>query len=93
MKTSIRLPKKDAAMATTLQLSLRRTLARAIRSRVASWGITRVAAARKLGVTRPRLSALVAGEVTLFSLDTLVALAAKAGLTIRINATRRYRRA
>jgi predicted XRE-type DNA-binding protein len=80
-------------MATTLQLSLRRTLARAIRSRVASWRVTRESAARKLGVvTRPRLSALVAGEVTLFSLDTLVILAVKAGLTIRISATRHYRR-
>jgi predicted XRE-type DNA-binding protein len=83
---------KGAAIATTLQLTLRRTLARAIRTRVESWGLTRDAAARKLGVTRPRLSALVAGEVNLFSLDTLVALAAKAGLTIRISATRSYRR-
>jgi predicted XRE-type DNA-binding protein len=79
-------------MATTLQLSLRRTLVRAITTRVESWGITREAEAMKLGVTRPRLSALVAGEVTLFSLETLVTLAAKAGLTIRISATRRYRR-
>ena len=79
-------------MATALQLSLRRTLSRAIGARVESWNVTREAAARKLGVTRPRLSALVAGEVTLFSLDTLVILAAKAGLTIRIGATRRYRR-
>lgn len=79
-------------MATTLQLLLRRTLARAIKTRVESWRVTREAAAMKLGVTRPRLSALVAEEVTLFSLDTLVTLAAKAGLTIRISATRRYRR-
>jgi len=79
-------------MATILQLSLRRTLARAIGARVGSWSVTREAASMKLGVTRPRLSALVAGEVTLFSLDTLVTLAAKSGMTIRISATRRYRR-
>jgi predicted XRE-type DNA-binding protein len=79
-------------MATSLQLALRRALSRAIRTRVESWNIPRAAAARKLGVTRPRLSALVTGEVTLFSLDTLVGLAAKAGLTIRVSATRRYRR-
>jgi predicted XRE-type DNA-binding protein len=79
-------------MATALQLSLRRTLVRAIRSRVASRGVTREAAARKLGVARPRLSAVVSRDVILFSLDTLVTLAAKAGLTIKISATPRYRR-
>lgn len=49
-------------MATTLQLSLRRTLARAIRNRVRSWTVTREVAAMKLGMTRPRLSALMAGR-------------------------------
>jgi predicted XRE-type DNA-binding protein len=80
-------------MATILQLSLRRTLVRAITARVETWNVTREAAARTLGVTRPRPSALVSGEVSLFSLATLVALAAKTGLTIRIGTTRRYRRA
>jgi len=42
-------------------------------------------AARRLGVTQPRLNNLLRGRVQNFSLDALVDLAAKAGLSVRLD--------
>lgn len=43
-------------------------------------GWTQAEAAKILGITQPRVSRLVKGKVEEFSLDTLLTLAAKAGL-------------
>ncbi len=43
-------------------------------------GWTQKEAATKLGVTQPRISDLTRGKIDLFSLDTLVDMAALAGL-------------
>ena len=43
-------------------------------------GWTQKEAAAKLGVTQPRISDLTRGKIDLFSLDTLVDMAAVAGL-------------
>ncbi len=48
-------------------------------------------AAQLLGLTRPRLSALLNARAELFSLDALVEIAARAKLKVRINITRPYR--
>jgi predicted XRE-type DNA-binding protein len=43
-------------------------------------GWTQAEAARRLGITQPRVSRLVKGKVEDFSLDMLLTLAARAGL-------------
>lgn len=77
-------------MATTLQLTLRRALMKAIIGRAQGWCLDQDSTARKLGLFRSRYSALLNGHVEVFSLDTLVAIAAKAGLRVRVSAVRPY---
>jgi predicted XRE-type DNA-binding protein len=57
----------------------------AIEQKVRSWNVTQVEAARRLGVTQPRLSDLLRGKITNFSLDALISLASKAGLSVRLD--------
>lgn len=47
-------------------------------------GLTQAAAAKALGLTQPRLNALLKGKIGLFSLDALVTIATKAGLSVRL---------
>ena len=67
------------------QMSMRSDLMIAIGQRVASWKMTQSEAAQRLGVTQPRLNDLLRGRITKFSLDALIALAAKAGLSVRLD--------
>jgi predicted XRE-type DNA-binding protein len=46
--------------------------------------MTQAEAARRLGLTQPRLNALLRGRIGLFSLDALVNIAARAGLNVRV---------
>ena len=39
---------------------------------------------RALGLTTPRFNALLKGKITLFSLDALVNIATRAGLSVRL---------
>ncbi len=45
-------------------------------------------AARKLGITQPRLNDLLRGRINKFSLDALVNLAARAGLSVQMKIRR-----
>ena len=47
-------------------------------------GMTQAAAAKALGITQPRLNALLKGKIGLFSLDALVNIARRAGLDVRL---------
>lgn len=47
-------------------------------------GVTQAAAAKALGLTQPRLNALLKGRIDLFSLDALVNVATRAGLNVRL---------
>ncbi len=78
-------------MATASLTPLKRQLARRIAACVGKLNLRQVEAAQMLQVTQPRLNALLRGRVELFSLDALVQIASRAGLTVRISATRRYR--
>ncbi len=51
-----------------------------LRKRLAEEGLTQSQAAKRLGITQPRVSALVKGVWKDFSLDMLLTLAARAGL-------------
>ena len=60
----------------------------AIRDTVTSWKMTQAAAAKRLGLTQPRMNDLVRGRINKFSLDALINLAARAGLSIRVEVVR-----
>ncbi len=47
-------------------------------------GMTQAKAAKRLGLTTPRLNALLKGKIDLFSLDALVSIATRAGLSVRL---------
>jgi predicted XRE-type DNA-binding protein len=61
----------------------------AIHEAVAAWGVTHAQAAKRLGLTRPRLNDLLRGRINKFSLDALIDLATRAGLSIRVEVTRK----
>lgn len=66
-------------------MTARSDLLLAIQWTVSGWGLTQEAAAKRLGITRPRVSDLLNGKIGKFSLDALVNLAAQAGLAIEIH--------
>ena len=45
-------------------------------------GMTQAAAAKALGLTQPRLNALLKGKIGQFSLDALVNIASRAGMNV-----------
>lgn len=69
-------------------MSMRSELLIAVAQRVVGWGTTQSEAARRLGITQPRLNDLLRGRITKFSLDALISLAAKAGLSVRLDIQR-----
>jgi predicted XRE-type DNA-binding protein len=60
----------------------------AIRESVAGWGVTQAAAAKRLKLTQPRMNDLLRGRINKFSLDALMVLATRAGLTVRLQVAR-----
>ena len=65
-------------------MRLRSVFMLAIEQHVAQLGATQTEQARRLGITLPRLDVLVQGRYHHFSLDALVARAARPGLRITI---------
>ena len=56
----------------------------ALRTRIEGWKVSQTAAARRLGLTQPRLNDLMRGRIDKFSLDALVNVAGRAGLAVRL---------
>ena len=54
-------------------------------------GLTQGEAAQLLGVTQPRVSALVRGKIDLFSIDTLVKMLSRVGVRVTVTARARKR--
>jgi len=75
----------EDTQAEAASMTLRSNVLIAIEQRVRGWNVTQTEAARRLGVTQPRLNDLLQGRIQNFSLDALVDLAAKAGLTVRLD--------
>ena len=71
--------------AEALNMSMRSTLLIAIEQRVRRWNVTQAEAARRLGITQPRLNDLLRGRITNFALDSLINLAGQAGLVVRLD--------
>lgn len=70
------------------QVKARATLMTAVRDRIVRARWTQAEAARRLGVTQPRISTLMRGKLSLFSLDTLLSMATAAGLRVEIKVRR-----
>ncbi len=56
----------------------------AIEQTVQKWNVTQAFAAKQLGLTQPRLNDLLRGRINKFSLDALMKIAPKAGLSIEL---------
>ena len=65
-------------------LLLRAELAEALRQWIESEDLTQARAAKRLGIAQPRVSEIVRGKVELMSLDYLVGLCAKAGVSVEV---------
>ena len=65
-------------------LKLRSELIMQISEYFAGSGLTQSGAAKALGLTQPRLNALLKGRIDQFSLDALVNVASRAGLKVRL---------
>ncbi len=68
-------------------MKLRSELMQAVKAQLLKQELSQSAAAKKLGVTQPRVSDLFRGKIDLFALDTLVAMATKVGLHIEMRIT------
>ena len=65
-------------------LKLRSQLMDAIKAYIDHENLTQEEAAKRLGVSRSRVSELVNGRISKFTIDKLVNMAARVGLTTRI---------
>ena len=65
-------------------LKLRSALMIALKEHIQRQGWTQGEAARRFGVTQPRVSDLMRGKIDLFGLDTLVKMAVAAGLHVEM---------
>lgn len=65
-------------------MKLRSALMIALKDYIDHSGLSQTKAAKVLGVTQPRVSDLMRGKIDLFSLDTLVEMAAAAGLHVKM---------
>ena len=74
-------------------LKIRSHLMDAIKAYINHEGITQEEAARLLGVPRSRVSELVNDRISKFTIDKLVNMAARVGLTARITIRRARHRA
>lgn len=57
----------------------------ALRGKIERWHLSQTEAARRLGVTQPRLNDLMRGRLDKFSLDALINLATQAGLAVLLD--------
>ena len=65
-------------------LKLRAELMMRIEDYYEKSGMTQAKVSKALGLTTPRFNALLKGKITLFSLDALVNIASRAGLSVRL---------
>jgi predicted XRE-type DNA-binding protein len=65
-------------------MKVRAQLMIALDETIGTWAVGPAAAAKRLGLTQPRLRDLQRGRIAKFGLDELMRLAARAGLTVRV---------
>ena len=69
-------------------LKLRSALMRELEKHITEQGLTQAVAAKKFGVTQPRISDLMRGRIELFSIDMLVNMLSTAGLRVKLNVSK-----
>jgi predicted XRE-type DNA-binding protein len=74
---------------TAANMKARSEMMIAIRDCVEAWDVTQAAAAKRLGLTQPRMNDLLRGRINKFSLDALINLATRAGLAVRVQISRK----
>ncbi len=67
-----------------LNMKLRASLIREIRAKVTDAGWTQIETAGQLGITQPRVSDLLRGKLSKFSLDALVKILARLGSDVKL---------
>ena len=76
-------------------LQLKREVQQAVKQRIQQLqekrALNQAGIAEDIGLTQPRLSALMNDHVELFSLEKLIDIAGKSGLTVRMDTSRPYR--
>ncbi|MGH9342505.1 MAG: helix-turn-helix domain-containing protein, partial [Terriglobia bacterium] len=65
-------------------MKLRSTLMMALQNHIARAKLSQAQAATVFGMTQPRVSDLMRGKINLFALDTLVNMAAAAGMRVEL---------
>jgi len=65
-------------------MRLRSSLMMSLKQHIAREGLSQSQAAKVFGVTQPRVSDLMRGKIELFGLDSLVNMAAAAGLHVEM---------
>jgi predicted XRE-type DNA-binding protein len=65
-------------------MRLRSALTTAVRDAIEAWQLTQAQAAKRLKITQPRLNDLMRGRIGKFSLDALIVLAERSGLSVRM---------
>lgn len=65
-------------------MKLRSALMMALEKKIRDHGWTQAEAARRLGVTQPRVSDLMRGKINVFAIDTLVNMLTAAGLHVEM---------
>lgn len=65
-------------------MKLRSALLSTLKDYLVHTGMSQAQAAKRFGVTQPRISDLMRGKINLFSLDTLVNMASAAGFHIEM---------
>ena len=73
-------------------LKLRSQLMMALEQYIVREAITQEEASKRLGVSRPRVSDLVRGHIDKFTIDKLVNMAARVGLTTKLTIKRERKR-
>jgi predicted XRE-type DNA-binding protein len=68
-------------------LRIRATLMMALTDYIRERKITQARAAKVMGVSQPRISALIRGKIGLFTIDTLVNMVTAAGLKVDVGIT------
>jgi predicted XRE-type DNA-binding protein len=63
-------------------LQLRSAMMTRVIAEIETQGLTQAQAAKRMGITQPRVSDLMRGKLHLFSIDTLIALLSTMGLQV-----------
>lgn len=78
----------EAGPAAAESMKARAQLMMGVQQAIKRWDLSQTAAARRLGISQPRLNDLLQGRINKFSLDALFDLAAGAGLKVSVGVRR-----